>query len=428
MQTPDSDMNNPETNFDVAGAVRGITKNSETENLKSQKMLRGMLTRDQRAINYDRAITALDTGDPQGLEALDFGSVRGKPAVSFITKNGERRVLTTTMPTYLAALKSRTVMREAMREKVKSDMEREAATQELSPSFTRALDGMRGETGELFTNLALRSFRMNPTDTAAMVSDLQRKFRTNRVDAEAEAKAFIQGEQLKISDQLANSWGSHFKNRASLEKSDPSRVAQLQSQSERINRIQMITKDTPANINMSLTQRMKSNAQFANMVLNDMFSLLEEGVSLPGGGEARLGTLDTANELSVQQYIQVFERFLRSTGMIAAPLTIEDKATLLRQGMARTGTLNAEALPAAVEFLRSQAQTQPMVSPQSDPGSDRTPPASAPAETPEQRRARLVELANQAREEAGGGSRAITEKARIDPEFRAKYAEILRGG
>ena len=62
---------------------------------------------------------------------------------------------------------------------------------------------------------------------------------------------------------------------------------------------------------------------------------------------------------------------------------------------------------------------------------DRTPPpspASAPTETPEQRRARLVELAKQAQEEAGGGSQAITEKARTDPAFRAKYAEILRGG
>ena len=241
-------MEKNQTQVDTSEALEGITKGMRTQEQKSQKLLKGMLNRDERAINYNRAITALDTGDPKGLEALDFGSVRGKPAVSFLNDKGERRVLSTTMPTYLAALKSRTQMRQVMREKVKGDIERGIATEQLAPRFNSALDNIRAETGDLFTGVAIESFKVNPTETAAMISDLQRKLRTNREQGLKDAAAFVAEQNIKKANGISSSWGSHFRNKATDMKNKtrpgtPAEFAQVQSEGERIQRIQMLVKD-----------------------------------------------------------------------------------------------------------------------------------------------------------------------------------------
>jgi hypothetical protein len=118
--------------------------------------------------------------------------------------------------------------------------------------------------------------------------------------------------------------------------------------------------------------------------------------------------------------------------MVSAPLNEMDKALILRQAMHRQGTMNPEAVAAAVELMSQQA-AKPVgiqVPERTAPEADRSLPptsASAPTETPEQRLARLRELAEQAAKEAGGGQREIFEKARTDPEFAEKYAEILKG-
>ena len=63
------------------GIVSALTPPQEGRGRKykraSQALLGGLLPVEKRAYNYERAMTALDTGDPRGLEALDFGSVRG---------------------------------------------------------------------------------------------------------------------------------------------------------------------------------------------------------------------------------------------------------------------------------------------------------------------------------------------------------------
>jgi len=430
-------MEKNQTQVDTSEALEGITKGMRTQEQKSQKLLKGMLNRDERAINYNRAITALDTGDPMGLEALDFGSVRGKPAVSFVNDKGERRVLSTTMPTYLAALKSRTQMRQVMREKVKGDIERGIATEQLAPRFNSALDNIRAETGDLFVGVAIESFKVNPTETAAMISDLQRKLRTNREQGLKDAAAFVAGRNIEKASGLSSMWGSHLRNKATDMKNKtrpgtPAEFAQVQSEGERIQRIQMLVKDTPENQTMSFSERLNANHSFAQTVLTDVFSLLEEGVSMPGGGNIRLNRLDLSDPMSISTYLSTFERFLFSNGMVSAPLNEMDKALILRQAMHRQGTMNPEAVAAAVELMSQQA-AKPVgiqVPERTAPEADRSLPptsASAPTETPEQRLARLRELAAQAAKEAGGGQQEIFEKARTDPEFAAKYAEILKG-
>ena len=309
---------------------------------EANPILRGLTDSRVEADVDSRAIKSLSTGDPRGLEMLDFGSVRGKPAVAFKAPDGSRQVMMVSMPTYLASLKARTTGRQVMRQKIEEDMKRKALQNDMAPKFQTALEKVSVSQGPLFAPLMASLFESDPAQAAFLVNEVLKLERRDPGKAFALSQEAVKGETLRMAGaQRKTMQGSltarlrtEKGNIASLPRADQiaqrQKVELMERHAGNLNKaMEMLITDTPMNYGQTLTERVKSNPQYAQMILDDVFKALQRGTVLPNGQTVELKEI--TDEVSGQAYIDTWQTALQQMGY-TQPLTDMDKALLIRLG------------------------------------------------------------------------------------------------
>lgn len=362
----------------VDGITAGVTRQPKRRVTREEAnpILRGLTDSRVEADVDSRAIKSLSTGDPRGLEMLDFGSVRGKPAVAFKAPDGSRQVMMVSMPTYLASLKARTTGRQKMRQKIEEDMKRKALQNEMAPKFQTALEQVSVSQGPLFAPLMASMFERDPEGAALLVNDVIKLERRKPKEAFALAQNAVKSETLRMAGAQQSKVRNFIKSRLSSMKKNaddskqPDRPTQ-RTESDLQGRLygnitaamDTIIGDRPENYGMSLSQRVDMDPQFANLILEDLYTTLSAGTYLPSGGHIKLEKV-TGEGSSLKAYINTWSRALQEMGY-TQPLTQDDvillnELALRKQGNEASGAAAQMHIDKLVEGMSQPAPNDKM--------------------------------------------------------------------